>query len=166
MDFLWSPWRYHYIRANADGTLRPEGCVFCHAPTVQDLSTTLVVARGERSFVIMNLFPYTSGHVMVVPYAHVSSLAQVEDEAVAEIMGFVKRSQQALDDLYRPDGYNVGMNIGKAAGAGIEQHLHMHVVPRWVGDSNFVSVLGETRVIPEDLQASYAKLSGWFAEHE
>ncbi len=163
MDFVWSPWRYHYIRANADGLHSPEGCVFCRAPEAADPADTLVVARGERNFVILNLFPYTSGHLMVVPYVHESSLAGVDDETTAEMMRLVKRSQRALDAVYRPDGYNVGLNLGRAAGAGIDQHVHMHVVPRWVGDANFMSVVGETRVIPEDLRTTYEKLATAFA---
>lgn len=164
MDFVWSPWRYHYIRANADGVHAPDGCVFCRAPQAPDPAHALVAARGERNYIILNLFPYTSGHLMVVPYAHVSSLADVDDETAAEMMALAKLAQRALDAVYRPDGYNVGLNLGKAAGAGIEQHLHMHVVPRWVGDANFMSVIGETRVIPEDLQTTYEKLSRYFAE--
>jgi ATP adenylyltransferase len=163
MDFVWSPWRYHYIRANADGVHAPDGCVFCRAPEAADPSLTLVAARGERNYIILNLFPYTSGHLMVVPYLHVSSLADLDDATTTEMMALVKRSQRALDALYRPDGYNIGLNLGKAAGAGIEQHLHMHIVPRWVGDANFISVVGETRVIPADLTATYEKLSQYFA---
>ena len=164
MDFVWSPWRYHYIRANADGEHARDGCVFCLAPEAPDPATTLVAARGAHCYIILNLFPYTSGHLMVVPYAHVSALAAVDDETASEMMTFAKRSQRALDAIYRPDGYNVGMNLGKAAGAGIEQHLHMHVVPRWAGDANFISVIGETRVIPEEMQTTYEKLARYFAE--
>ncbi|HQR39546.1 MAG TPA: HIT domain-containing protein [Blastocatellia bacterium] len=164
MDFVWSPWRYHYIRANADGVHSPEGCVFCLAPRAEDLRSTLVVERGERCYVILNLYPYTSGHVMVVPYEHASSLTDIDDATSNEIMLLVRRTQGVLDAVYRPDGYNIGMNLGKSAGAGIDQHLHMHVVPRWVGDANFVSVIGETRVIPEDLSVTYDKLVRCFAD--
>ena len=164
MDFVWSPWRYHYIRANADGVHSPDGCVFCRAPEAEDPSQTLVAARGEHTYIILNLFPYTSGHLMVVPYAHVSSLADVDDATTAEMMSLAKRAQRALDAVYRPDGYNIGLNLGRAAGAGIDQHLHLHVVPRWVGDANFMSVVGETRVIPEDLSTTYEKLVRHFAE--
>jgi ATP adenylyltransferase len=163
MDFLWSPWRYHYIRANADGVHARDGCVFCRAPESSDPAAALVAARGEYNYIILNLFPYTSGHLMVVPYAHVSALADLDAAATSEMMELVKRAQRALDALYRPDGYNIGLNLGKAAGAGIEQHLHMHVVPRWVGDANFVSVIGETRVGPEELTVTYDKLSQYFA---
>lgn len=163
MDYVWSPWRYHYIRANADGVHMRDGCVFCLAPNAPDPAATLVALRGERNFVILNLFPYTSGHLMVVPYVHVSSLAALDDETTTEMMALVKRAQRALDAIYKPDGYNIGLNLGKAAGAGIEQHLHMHVVPRWTGDANFVSVIGETRVIPEDLQTTYEKVTEYFA---
>jgi ATP adenylyltransferase len=163
VDYVWSPWRYHYIRANADGEHLRDGCVFCRAASSGDDAAALVVARGESVYVILNLFPYTSGHLMVVPYAHVASLDDLGEAALAEMMSLVTRSQKALDALYRPDGYNIGMNLGKAAGAGIEQHLHMHVVPRWVGDANFISVVGETRVIPEDLGTTYEKLASYFA---
>ena len=163
MDFVWSPWRYHYIRANADGVLSPGGCVFCHAPTVEDLSSTLVVARGALSYVILNLYPYTSGHLMVVPYAHVSLPTELDPATLAEMMEFLQRSQRALDATYAPNGYNIGMNVGKAAGAGIADHVHLHVVPRWVGDANFMSVIGETRVVPEEMSVTYEKLVGAFA---
>lgn len=163
MDYLWSPWRYHYIRANADGVHAPDGCVFCRAPEAPDPSAALVVAKGERCYVILNLFPYTSGHLMVVPYEHTSDLGALDDETTGEMMRWAKRAQAALAETYRPDGYNVGLNLGRAAGAGIDQHLHMHVVPRWVGDANFMSVIGETRVIPEDLHTTYEKLARAFA---
>ena len=116
MDYVWSPWRYHYIRANADGEHQRDGCVFCRAPESPDPAAALVAARGERSYIILNLFPYTSGHLMVVPYAHVSSFAELDDETTSEMMALVKRSQRALDAIYRPDGYNLGMNLGKSAG--------------------------------------------------
>lgn len=163
MDFVWSPWRYHYIRANADGVHAPDGCVFCRAPAVENLRETLVLERGVWCYMILNLYPYTSGHLMVVPYEHVSTLADLDDAATAEMMVLVRRAQRALDSTYRPNGYNIGMNLGKAAGAGIDQHLHMHVVPRWVGDANFVSVVGETRVVPEDLMTTFDKLSSVLA---
>jgi ATP adenylyltransferase len=163
MDFVWSPWRYHYIRANADGVHAMEGCVFCRAPEAADTAAALVAARGAHNYIILNLFPYTSGHLMVVPYAHVSSLAGLDEATTNEMMELVKRAQRALDALYRPDGYNIGLNLGKAAGAGIEQHLHMHIVPRWVGDANFISVVGETRVIPEELTVTYDRLSQYFS---
>ena len=164
MDFVWSPWRYHFIRANADGVHARDGCVFCRAAESDDSAAALVAARGEHNYIILNLFPYTSGHLMVVPYAHVSSLSALDAATTGEMMELVKRAQRALDALYRPDGYNIGLNLGKAAGAGIEQHLHMHVVPRWVGDANFVSVIGETRVIPEELTVTYDKLSQYFSD--
>lgn len=159
MDFVWSPWRFHYITENADGRLHKDGCVFCRAPEAEDLSSTLVVEKGKRNYIILNLFPYTSGHLMVVPYEHVSTLADLDSESSAEMMDLTKRAQRALDAVYHPDGYNIGLNLGKAAGAGIDQHLHMHLVPRWVGDANFVSVIGETRVIPEAMETTYEKIS-------
>ena len=164
MDFVWSPWRYHYIRANADGVLSPGGCVFCHAPAVADPSSTLVIARESLAYVILNLYPYTSGHLMIVPYAHVSTILELDAETLSEMMMLVQRSQRALDATYAPDGYNIGMNIGKAAGAGIADHVHMHVVPRWAGDANFMSVIGETRVVPEEMAVTYEKLVAAFAD--
>ncbi|MCC6744469.1 MAG: HIT domain-containing protein [Acidobacteria bacterium] len=165
MDFVWSPWRYHYIRANADGDLSPAECIFCFAHSVDDPASTLVIARGALSYVILNLYPYTSGHLMVVPYAHVPTPAALDDDTLGEMMRFVQMSQTALDATFSPHGYNIGMNIGKAAGAGIAEHLHLHVVPRWVGDANFVSVVGETRVVPEDLAVTYEKLVQAFARN-
>src|SRR3954466_360667 len=117
MDFLWSPWRYHYIRANADGVHGADGCVFCRAPEAPDPTAALVAARGERCYIILNLFPYTSGHLMVVPYEHTSALESLDDETTAEMMRMAKRAKGALDAIYRPDGFNVGLNLGRAAGA-------------------------------------------------
>src|ERR1051325_686543 len=162
MDFLWSPWRYQYIRAAADGDLKEKACVFCSGPSAPDLRQALVVGRAAQSYVILNLYPYTSGHVMVVPYRHVSSLADLDQETSTEMMELAKRCQRALDAVYRPDGYNLGINLGRAAGAGIEEHIHMHVVPRWAGDANFMTVIGETRVLPEDLGITYDKVKPYF----
>jgi ATP adenylyltransferase len=164
MDYLWSPWRYRYIRSNADGEFGRAGCVFCLAPAVEDAKSALVVARAALAFVILNLYPYTSGHLMIVPYVHVSALTDLDAETSAEMMELAKRAQRALVAAYRPDGFNIGINLGSAAGAGIAEHLHMHVVPRWEGDANFMSVVGETRVIPEELATTYDKLRTHFEE--
>jgi ATP adenylyltransferase len=154
MDYLWTPWRYRYI---ADAK-KDEGCVFCEAVAANDDARTLIVLRGRKNFIILNRFPYTSGHVMVVPYVHSADLSACDAETAAEIMTLAQRSQAALEKTYHPQGYNLGMNLGRAAGAGVTGHLHMHVLPRWSGDSNFMTVVGETRVEPEDLDTTYEKL--------
>jgi ATP adenylyltransferase len=154
MDYLWTPWRYRYI-ANAS---KDDRCIFCDALAAKDDATTLVVLRGEKNFIILNRYPYTSGHVMVVPYAHVADLTAAEPDTLAEMMRLAQRVQGALGRVYRPEGYNLGMNLGRAAGAGITGHLHLHVLPRWAGDANFMTVAGETRVEPEDLSTTFEKL--------
>jgi ATP adenylyltransferase len=154
MDYLWTPWRYRYI---ADAA-KNEGCVFCEALAAKDDPSTLIVQRGSKNFVILNRYPYTSGHVMVVPYAHVGDLAAAEPDTLSEMMLIAQRVQKALAATYHPEGYNLGMNLGRAAGAGITGHLHLHVLPRWAGDANFMTVTGETRVEPEDLPVTYERL--------
>jgi ATP adenylyltransferase len=154
MDYLWTPWRYKYI---ADAK-KDEGCIFCDALAAKDDVKTLIVFRGRKNFIILNRFPYTSGHVMVVPYFHSADFSACDADTVAEIMTLSQRAQSALEKTYHPQGYNLGMNLGKAAGAGVTGHLHMHVLPRWSGDSNFMTVVGETRVEPEDLDITYEKL--------
>jgi ATP adenylyltransferase len=154
MDYLWTPWRYRYI-ANAS---KDDRCIFCDALAANDDPRTLVVFRGEKNFIILNRYPYTSGHVMVVPFAHVADLTAADSDVLAEMMRLAQRVQGALERVYRPEGYNLGMNLGRAAGAGITGHLHLHVLPRWAGDANFMTVTGETRVEPEDLSTTYEKL--------
>jgi ATP adenylyltransferase len=154
MDYLWTPWRYKYI---ADAT-KDDRCIFCEAIAANDDVKMLVVFRGAKNYIILNRFPYTSGHVMVVPYAHVSDLAAAEPETLSEMMRLAQRAKAALEKTYHPEGYNLGMNLGRAAGAGVLGHLHLHVLPRWSGDSNFMTVVGETRVEPEDLSTTYDKL--------
>ncbi|HVF88726.1 MAG TPA: HIT domain-containing protein [Blastocatellia bacterium] len=158
MEHIWSPWRYKYIASAG----REPGCVFCRAINDNDDLERLVVHRGQMNFVILNLFPYTSGHLMIVPYEHAASLAEVSPETTSEMMELAKRAQRALEAEYNPDGFNVGMNLGRSAGAGVADHLHLHVVPRWTGDANFVSIIGETRVLPEDLPTTYDKLKKRF----
>ena len=156
MDFVWTPWRYRYI-ANAAKEER-ERCVFCDALAAGDDTRVHIVLRGEKNFVILNRYPYTSGHIMVVPYAHVATLAAVDAETLNEMMVLAKRVQAAQETIYHPEGYNLGMNIGRAAGAGITHHLHMHLLPRWTGDTNFMTTIGETRLEPEELDDTYQKL--------
>ncbi|MFZ0617326.1 MAG: HIT domain-containing protein [Candidatus Acidiferrales bacterium] len=154
MDYLWTPWRYRYI---ADAS-KDEGCVFCAALAANDDSKTFIVHRASKNFVILNLYPYTTGHVMIVPYVHVADLSASDPETLAEMMRLAQRVQSALESTYHPQGYNLGMNLGRAAGAGVTGHLHLHVLPRWSGDANFMSVVGETRVEPEELPTTYERL--------
>jgi ATP adenylyltransferase len=154
MDHLWTPWRFQYITASGG-----DRCVFCCMWDEERDQDNLVLLRGSQSFVVLNKFPYTSGHVMVVARRHISTLSQATELEMSEIMASARRLEGALQALYRPDGFNIGFNLGKSAGAGVAGHLHLHIVPRWQGDANFVSVLGETRVIPEDLKVTYEKLS-------
>jgi ATP adenylyltransferase len=156
MDYLWTPWRYQYMKEVESGK-QPE-CIFCDAAARKDDAETLVAYRGAKVFVILNRFPYTSGHVMIVPYAHVGDLASCDPEALAEMMKLAQRVEIVFRANYKPDGMNLGMNLGRAGGAGVVGHVHLHVLPRWFGDSNFMTVAGETRVLPEDLRTTYQRL--------
>jgi ATP adenylyltransferase len=160
MDYLWTPWRYRYI---ADAT-KDGGCVFCAAVAMNNDPQALIVFRGAKNFVILNRYPYTSGHVMVVPYQHTADLPATDPETLAEMMVLAQRVQLALEKTYHPQGYNLGMNLGRAAGAGVTGHLHLHVLPRWSGDSNFMTVVAETRVEPEELSTTYEKLQAALAQ--
>jgi ATP adenylyltransferase len=162
MDHLWSPWRYKYI-ATAD---QQEGCVLCRINQEHKDDENYVVHRARLNFIILNLFPYTSGHLMIVPYDHKPMLADVDEATTTEMIELAKDAQTALEEEYHPDGFNIGMNLGRSAGAGIADHLHLHVVPRWSGDANFVSVVGETRVLPEDLSSTFGKLKRRFDSHQ
>lgn len=157
MDYLWTPWRYQYMAQAAAGK-QPE-CVFCDALRRKDDAETLIAHRGKRAFVILNRFPYTSGHVMIVPYAHVAELRLCDAQSLGEMMQLSQRVEAVYQKDYKPDGMNLGMNLGRAAGAGVADHLHLHMLPRWIGDSNFMTVTGETRVHPEDLRTTYERLS-------
>ena len=156
MDYVWSPWRYKYI-AQVNDELQPE-CIFCEALALHDDAAALIVYRAKKVFVILNRYPYTSGHVMIVPNAHVAQLALCDAETLAEMMQLAQRVEQAYVANYNPDGMNIGMNLGKAAGAGVAGHLHLHALPRWFGDTNFMTVTGETRVHPEDLRMTFERL--------
>ena len=158
MDHLWSPWRYKYI-ASADKT---DECVFCRINREQKDAENFVVHRARLNFIVLNLFPYTSGHLMIVPYEHKASLVDFDTATTTEMLELAKRSQLALEAEYHPDGFNIGMNLGRSAGAGVADHLHLHVVPRWSGDANFVSIVGETRVLPEELATTLARVSKHF----
>jgi ATP adenylyltransferase len=157
---IWAPWRLAYVKdASKDDE---QECIFCAKPAEDDDESNLIVHRGERCFVILNLFPYTNGHLMIAPYEHVGSLAELDPETTAEMMALAQRGIGALESKYAPQGFNVGFNQGRVAGAGVEHHIHMHVVPRWGGDTNFMPVLGDTRVMPQSLEDSYEALRGTF----
>jgi ATP adenylyltransferase len=152
MDHLWSPWRLEYVTAK-----KPDGCVFCHAPGSSN-PDPLLVHQGQLACVILNLYPYNNGHLMVVPYRHESTLAGLTRDEMTEVGALVQVSERVLREAYRLEGINVGVNLGAPAGAGIEEHVHLHLVPRWNGDTNFMTVVGETRVLPEDIRATAARL--------
>ena len=158
MDRLWSPWRLAYITGASQST----GCVFCDALTNPE-AEPLVVFRGTACFVILNLFPYNNGHLMVIPNRHIASLAAATAEELRELIDLTRLSEIALTEAYAPHGLNMGINLGKPAGAGILDHVHMHVVPRWNGDTNFMSVVGKTRVLAEELPDTAARLRPIFA---
>jgi ATP adenylyltransferase len=156
MDFLWTPWRYRYIAEAKKGD--DDRCIFCEAIALNDDIRTLIVLRGERNFVILNRYPYTTGHVMIVPYAHVSDFAAADSDTMAENIRLAQRVQAALSEIYQPHGFNLGMNLGRSAGAGVAGHLHLHLLPRWNGDANFMTTIAETRMQPEELPTTYEKL--------
>jgi ATP adenylyltransferase len=181
VDYLWTPWRYTYV-TEGDKKKRPgipeelsawpgdTGCVFCNIIAAADYAiehgmarddaerAAGVVLRTQRNYICLNRFPYTSGHIMVVPYEHEASLAALPSETAHEMMDLARRSEQALSEVYQPDGFNIGLNLGKSAGAGVAGHVHLHALPRWTGDTNFMTVVGETRVLPEDLAVTWQRL--------
>ena len=157
---IWAPWRLPYVKdASKDAE---EGCIFCTKPSEDDDEANLIVHRGERCFVILNLFPYTNGHLMVAPFEHLGSITELPAETIAEMMDLAQRAMRGLERSYSPHGYNVGFNQGRVAGAGVEHHIHMHVVPRWGGDTNFMPVIADTKVMPQTLEQSYEALKGAF----
>jgi len=157
VDYLWSPWRYRYVSSGAP----PEraACLFCAKAASSDDRADLVALRGEYNFILLNLYPYTCGHLMIAPYAHVATLQDAEPVALEEMMLLTRRADTALRRLYKPDGMNLGMNLGAAAGAGVADHIHMHVLPRWTGDASFMTTISETRVLPEELSVTWARVS-------
>ena len=159
MEFVWSPWRYDYIAASGK---TPEGCVFCVDSDPSQDASRLIVYRGVQNFVILNLFPYTSGHFMVAPFEHTAKFDEASPVQLTEMMELAQRGMRALKGLYHPEGFNVGLNLGHCAGAGIREHFHLHVVPRWIGDANFMGVTGETRVLPEELHVTLRRLKEVF----
>jgi ATP adenylyltransferase len=159
MDHLWSPWRYRYVSKADPGP----GCVFCLKPAENRDPDNLIVYRGPECYVVMNLFPYTTGHLLVVPFEHVATLEETSEAALQEMMSLTRSAARHLGEVYKPKGLNIGMNLGECAGAGIAGHIHMHVLPRWPGDVNFMTAVGETRILPEDLRTTYEKLTRAFA---
>ena len=165
MDILWNPWRYDYIKSGEQKTddANQNGCVFCQilkSPASDE--EKFILHRAGFNFVILNIYPYISGHLMVVPFAHLAELDKAEKPATDEMMDLAKKCQSVLREVYKPNGMNLGMNFGKAAGAGVAEHYHLHIMPRWVGDVNFMTSVGETRTIPEDLKTTFEKLKGKF----
>ncbi len=188
MDQLWTPWRYSYITEPKDKHARPgvpealagwpgdHGCVFCNLlaaadwsigqgmPAVEAERAIYLLERGETCFVILNGFPYNNGHLLVIPYQHERSLAALPLAAAEEMMRLARRAETALRSVYQPHGLNLGMNLGESAGAGVADHLHLHALPRWTGDTNFMTVVGETRVLPEMLAGSWERLRAALAD--
>jgi ATP adenylyltransferase len=186
MDQLWTPWRFAYMTA-ADGVARPGvpaalaawpgdlGCVFCNLIASIDYAIANgmsaeeseaaggLILRGKHCFICLNAFPYTAGHVMVMPFAHLDRLAKLPQEAAHELIDLAQVTETVLEGLYRPHGFNFGLNVGKAGGAGVASHLHLHALPRWLGDTNFMTTIGETRVLPEDLPTTWKRMRAAFA---
>lgn len=160
MERLWAPWRMSYV----GGADRTDGCLFCDALASSDDRKVLVLLRRPLAFLLLNAFPYASGHLMAALTRHVGTLGEATAAELGEVMALVQAAIRALDRVYHPDGYNIGINQGRVAGAGVEGHLHVHMVPRWNGDTNFMPVLGEVRVLPESLDATYDRLSAALAE--
>jgi ATP adenylyltransferase len=158
MKHIWSPWRMTYIE-NHD---KEEGCVFCKAVMREDNEDNLIIQRGDLAFVILNRYPYTSGHVMVVPFKHKPNLEELDPATRAEIMEWTSRATTVLRKIYNTTAFNIGVNIGDAAGAGVKDHVHLHIVPRWIGDTNFMSTLADTRVLPEALEDTWRKIKKGF----
>jgi ATP adenylyltransferase len=157
---IWAPWRLPYVKGASKAS--ESECIFCTKPAEDDDEKNLIVHRGERCFVILNLFPYTNGHLMIAPYEHLATLPELGADAVGEMMALAQRAMVALEERYDPQGYNAGLNQGRVAGAGYEAHIHLHVVPRWAGDTSYMPVLADTRVMPQSLEDSYAALKGAF----
>ncbi len=158
MERLWAPWRLQYVTQE-----KPQGCIFCDKPQENDDRGTYIVHRGERAYVILNAYPYNNGHAMVAPFAHIAEFEELPPETLGEMMGLAQYCVRALKLMFHPDGLNLGFNLGAAAGAGVKDHLHLHLVPRWSGDTNFMPVLADVRVIPQSLDQTYEQLTQAFA---
>lgn len=157
MQHIWSPWRINYIRGR-----KPDGCAFCMAPEIEDDDESLILYRGEHAYIMMNRYPYTNGHLLVIPYEHIAMLTDVPGETQIEMLRQVNVCIEILRQVMQPHGFNVGLNLGATAGAGIQDHLHFHIVPRWTGDTNFMAVIGDTNVIVEGLRECFDELKPAF----
>jgi ATP adenylyltransferase len=157
MERLWAPWRMEYIGSAREG--QDEGCLFCEKPKEVEDEKALILARTELSFAILNRYPYNSGHLMVAPFRHVGELEEVKDDESLDMQQLLQRCIRALKEAMQPEGFNIGMNLGVVAGAGIPDHLHWHVVPRWTGDTNFMPIVGETKVLPEGMVDTYGRIA-------
>jgi ATP adenylyltransferase len=164
MDYLWTPWRYRYVTGHSTAEGEHSECVFCAAAACPDDEKALIVHRAQRNFVILNRFPYTSGHLMVVPYDHVATLEGLPDVTLVELIRLARDCETRLREVYHPDGLNLGLNIGKSAGAGVADHLHLHILPRWTADANFMTSIAETRILPEDLAVTWQRLRAVFTK--
>jgi ATP adenylyltransferase len=153
MDYTWAPWRIEYIQME-----KPKGCIFCDKPVQNNDALNYILYRGDKNFIIMNSYPYNPGHLMIVPYRHTGNLEELAEEEIHEHSEMVTHSVKILKEVFSPDGFNIGMNIGRTAGAGVADHVHTHIVPRWSGDTNFMPVLADTKVINEALEETYQKL--------
>ncbi|MBA2501352.1 MAG: HIT domain-containing protein [Pyrinomonadaceae bacterium] len=160
MDRLWSPWRYNYIAGMGGEKANDESCIFCDLSAADPShdERNFILHRAEHNYIVLNLYPYASGHLLIVPYEHTADLDEASEATTAELMRLTVRCQTALRAAYAPDGFNLGMNLGRAAGAGVAAHIHLHILPRWTGDANFMTTIGETRVLPEELTTTYKKL--------
>jgi ATP adenylyltransferase len=163
LDRLWAPWRSEYIASGGNDDAESPGCIFCNLKSdPNNDEARFILHRASHNFIVLNIYPYISGHLLIIPYEHIGELDAAPKETTDELMDLTKRSQTALRDVYQPEGFNIGMNLGCPAGAGIVDHIHIHVLPRWTGDTNFMATVAETRVISEDLATTYQKLRGKF----
>lgn len=154
MKRLFTPWRMKYINSNK----KQDTCIFCSVVEQNEDSNNLIIYRGENCYLILNRFPYTTGHVMVIPYQHTESLSSLDQKTRSEMMELVSKASEVVKEIYKPEGFNIGINMGSAAGAGIAEHIHIHIVPRWISDTNFIPVTGDTRLIPEELAITYKRI--------
>lgn len=160
MEYIWAPWRIEYIKQARDE--EKEGCILCNKPAEKDDAVNFILHRGQYCFIIMNIYPYNSGHLMVAPYRHVANLEDMGDAERNEQFELVSRSVAVLKQIFKAEGFNIGMNLGRIAGAGVDKHIHTHIVPRWAGDTNFMPVVGDTKVVNEALKDTYKNLVGKF----
>jgi len=157
MEQIWAPWRIQYIEME-----KPEGCIFCDKPKENNDALNYILYRGDKNFIIMNIYPYNPGHLMIAPYRHIANLEELSGEELYEQCQIVSRSLKVLRQVFNPGGFNIGVNMGRAAGAGIEEHVHTHIVPRWHGDTNFMAVMSDVKVVPQALAETYERLKDKF----